>query len=174
MLHILRHCGDLSVPEATLKSHLRIFEEDIDQTYLRHLSQSALDIIEDYTNTVFLEKIYKQDFEKNNDDIRTYFLKGPLVEILKIQRRGKNDQSVDIKRFSITHHSVTVASHSCIVEVTYKAGMAVSFEALPTPVQQAVFMLIAHLHENRGDQKMEGLPQSVMALLSPYKKVTLP
>lgn len=57
------------------------------------------------------------------------------------------------------------------VTVTYRAGLAADWEALPAPVAQGVVLLAAHLFEHREGATMP--PAAVAALWRPYRRMRL-
>lgn len=57
------------------------------------------------------------------------------------------------------------------VAVSYSAGLAADWEALPAPIAQGVVALIAHLFEDRGRTAQP--PAAVAALWRPYRRLRL-
>ncbi len=62
------------------------------------------------------------------------------------------------------------------IEIDLVAGYGVSGAAVPPPLRQAVLMLVARWHEQRGDHVEPGdacLPGDVAALVAPYRRPRL-
>tara|TARA_R100000655_G_scaffold83884_1_gene123489 strand:+ start:1042 stop:1704 length:663 start_codon:yes stop_codon:yes gene_type:complete len=57
-------------------------------------------------------------------------------------------------------------------EITYVAGYGSSRDDVPTPIKQAIKLLVAHLFENREavtDKSANGIPYTISGMLDPYK-----
>ncbi|WP_448658909.1 hypothetical protein ACPVPU_00285 [Sphingomonas sp. CJ99] len=57
------------------------------------------------------------------------------------------------------------------VRVTYAAGAAADWAAIPAPIAQGVVLMIGHLHDHRGTEVQP--PAAVAALWRPYRALTL-
>ena len=55
------------------------------------------------------------------------------------------------------------------LQIRYVAGETTS-ASVPTPIKQAMLMIISHLYENRGKESV-AIPEIAKVLLSPYKAV---
>ena len=57
-------------------------------------------------------------------------------------------------------------------EITYVAGYGSSRDDVPTPIKQAIKLLVAHLYENREavtKDSANAIPYTIMGMLDPYK-----
>ena len=57
-------------------------------------------------------------------------------------------------------------------EITYVAGYGSSRDDVPTPIKQAIKLLVAHLYENREagtKDSTNAIPYTIMGMLDPYK-----
>lgn len=59
------------------------------------------------------------------------------------------------------------------VDVTYQAGIASSWDALPEALRLAAMRLLGHLHAVRDDPDDKGPPVAVAALLRPWRRMRL-
>ena len=59
------------------------------------------------------------------------------------------------------------------IDVTYQAGMAANWDALPEPLRLATMRLLGHLHAVRDDPDDKGPPAAVAALLRPWRRMRL-
>lgn len=59
------------------------------------------------------------------------------------------------------------------VAVSYQAGLAADWDALPPPVQQGVVLLAAHLFDERGGRGAASPPAAVTALWRPWRRIRL-
>lgn len=61
------------------------------------------------------------------------------------------------------------------VVVTFVCGAATAGD-VPTPIRQAMLLLVGHWFENRGavDRGMSGVPHAVSSLLAPYTRASYP
>ena len=79
--------------------------------------------------------------------------------------------AVDIDAGGVGWVRVTAPGAATRVAVSYTAGLAVDWDALPEPVAQGVVLLAAHLFEHReGDTAP---PAAVAALWRPYRRMRL-
>jgi uncharacterized phiE125 gp8 family phage protein len=59
------------------------------------------------------------------------------------------------------------------IGIRLTAGFGTSAQSVPQPLRQAILMLVAHYYAQRGEEAPPGLPQSVGALLDPFREVRL-
>lgn len=57
--------------------------------------------------------------------------------------------------------------------VSYRAGLAESWDALPAPVANGVVLLVAHLFDERGGRAAATPPAAVTALWRPWRRMRL-
>lgn len=57
--------------------------------------------------------------------------------------------------------------------VTYEAGLAADWDALPAPLAQGVVLLVAHLFDQRGGRAAAAPPAAVTALWRPWRRLRL-
>lgn len=60
-----------------------------------------------------------------------------------------------------------------LLEIDFTAGFGIDPADIPTPLRQALLLLIAHLYEHRGDSAAPPVPMMVEALIAPYRGLRL-
>ncbi|SON54882.1 Phage gp6-like head-tail connector protein [Hartmannibacter diazotrophicus] len=59
------------------------------------------------------------------------------------------------------------------IEVRVQAGYGTAAEDVPEPLRQAMRLLVAHWYEHRGDVAANGIPDAVVSLLQPFRRLGL-
>ena len=84
---------------------------------------------------------------------------------------GGGGYQVDIDAEGVGWVRIVDAGGAGRVAVAYGAGLASGWDALPPAVAQGVVMLVAHLFENRGEDRAP--PAAVAALWRPWRRMRL-
>lgn len=112
----------------------------------------------------------------------------PLVSITRLSLIGETDQAVDIpasdyevitRREPGELHLTTernwtdYLSGFATLEVEFVAGYGTQATDVPTPIRQALRLLLGQYYEFREARPDAGLPDMVAALLAPYREIRL-
>lgn len=85
------------------------------------------------------------------------------------------DRAGDVARLELL--SLTAATFDARIEIDVTAGFGSSAADVPSPLIQAVRMLVARWYDHRGDasivREAAVAPHDVMALLAPYRRMRL-
>ena len=153
----------ISLEEA--KAHLRVLSTDED-SYISSLIPAATRYCEQYQGRVYAQR----DIIFINDNFISPW-RLPLAPVSAIKTLSVGDVTLGETDFSIDGLGrVRIFSNVCIgeeVKITATCGYA-DIADTPTPVKQAILLLVGHLYSNReavGDQKMAVLPFGVKELL---------
>ncbi len=153
----------ISLEEA--KAHLRVLSTDED-SYISSLIPAATRYCEQYQGRVYAQR----DIIFINDKFVSPW-RLPLAPVSAIKTLSVGDATLGETDFSIDGLGrVRIFSDVCAgeeVKITATCGYA-DIADTPTPVKQAILLLVGHLYSNReavGDQKMAVLPFGVKELL---------
>ena len=153
----------ISLEEA--KAHLRVLSTDED-SYISSLIPAATRYCEQYQGRVYAQR----DIIFINDNFVSPW-RLPLAPVSSIKTLSVGDATLDETDFSIDGLGrVRIFSDVCAgeeVKITATCGYA-DIADTPTPVKQAILLLVGHLYSNReavDDQKMTVLPFGVKELL---------
>ena len=153
----------ISLEEA--KAHLRVLSTDED-SYISSLIPAATRYCEQYQGRGYAQR----DIIFINDNFISPW-RLPLAPVSSIKTLSVGDATLDETDFSIDGLGrVRIFSDVCAgeeVKITATCGYA-DIADTPTPVKQAILLLVGHLYSNReavDDQKMTVLPFGVKELL---------
>lgn len=153
----------ISLEEA--KAHLRVLNSDEDP-YISSLIPAATRYCEQYQRRVYAQR----DIIFVNDNFISPW-RLPLAPVSAIKTLSVGDVTLGETDFSIDGLGrVRIFSNVCAgeeVKITATCGYA-DIADTPTPVKQAILLLVGHLYSNReavDDQKMAALPFGVKELL---------
>ena len=94
----------------------------------------------------------------------------PVTSIEAIRLDGTAiDSAANLRARPVT---VTIP-RSGVVEIDFTAGFGTDPADIPTPLRQALLLLVAHLYEHRGDSAAPPIPMMVDALVAPYRGLRL-
>jgi uncharacterized phiE125 gp8 family phage protein len=99
---------------------------------------------------------------------RRHGLERPAINIAD----RKRDEPVP-RIFGPRHRHVHADNAVGAVEVTYQAGLASTWSALPESIRLGVLRLIGHLYTHRDAGDDAGPPAAVAALLRPWRRMKL-
>jgi uncharacterized phiE125 gp8 family phage protein len=153
----------ISLEEA--KAHLRVLSAD-ENSYISSLIPAATRYCEQYQGRVYAQR----DIIFINDKFVSPW-RLPLAPVSAIKTLSVGDATLGETDFSIDGLGrVRIFSNVCPgeeVKITATCGYA-DIADTPTPVKQAILLLVGHLYSNReavDDQKMAVLPFGVKELL---------
>ena len=178
----------VTVEEA--KAYLRIDHGHEDAVLASLITASRLHI-ETALNLALVSQRWLWQFDRWP---KSYIVELPLRPVQSIESvRVKIDDdretllSSDYYILECTNQSAQLISQSGIwpqpsvprggIEIEFIAGFGEASELVPAPIRQALLMLVAHWYENREPvsvgQSASQIPDTVSALLMPYRKVRL-
>jgi len=156
---------------ADAKGRLRI-DSDEENTDLNFLIQTTREIVEQRTNRSLItqSRTIRMDYFPFNDTIR--LLNGPVSAVTSV--KYYNDSEV-LTTMSASDYWVDTVGDRLIVknswpstfempnavEIIYVAGYGTASN-VPTPLRNAMYMILAHLYENRQAVVMSGSPTAVI------------
>lgn len=172
---------------AEAKMHLRV-ENDEENALISILSQAAREMIEQRIGRSLITqtRTIKMDyFPKYSDTILLPY--GPVQSVTSIKYFDEEveltlsstlytvDTNSDIARIVIDDSWPSTDDDINSVTIVYVCGYGASSSYVPKPIKQAIYMLIAHLYENRQAVIVSGSPTAVIEmpmgveyLISPY------
>lgn len=172
---------------AEAKLHLRV-ENDEENALISILSQAAREMIEQRLGRSLITqtRTIKMDyFPLCSDTILLPY--GPVQSVTSVKHYIDDveetisntlytvDTNSDIARLVIDDSWPSVDDGINMVTIVYVCGYGASSSYVPKPIKQAIYMLIAHLYENRQAVIVSGSPTAVIEmpmgveyLISPY------
>ena len=169
------------------KAHLRVTHAD-DDTYISTLIKSARCTVEQFCGAALIEQSWSlfQDYWPEQGIVQLPL--SPIMSIVDILIYGEDDGAavLDPAHYFLDSASKparlvlrqsrsvpTPGRRANGVEVKFTAGFGAAAASVPTPIKQAVLIMIADWYAARGDVDAGALPLSARSLLSPYCSVRL-
>ena len=93
--------------------------------------------------------------------------------VMSIESVSLDEASIDTQA-NLRARPVTVTvPHPGVVQIDFTAGFGADPANIPTPLRQALLLLVAHFYEHRGDDGAPPIPMMVDALIAPYRGMRL-
>lgn len=156
---------------ADVKTRLRI-DNDTENTDLTFMIQAAREVVEQRTNRSLItqSRTMKMDYFPCSDTIR--LLNGPIQSVTSVKyyndsevltTMSSSDYWVDLNgdRLVIKNSWPSTYEMPNAVEILYVAGYGAASD-VPAPLKNAMYMIIAHMYENRQAVVMSGSPTAVI------------
>lgn len=175
----------ISVAEA--KDHLRVTHSD-DDTYISTLISSARRMIEQRYDLALLQQSWSS-FQNDWPCDGIFKLPiYPVQSIVDLLVYGDDDVAATIDH---AHYYLDAVSKPCQlvlrngrsfprpgrrvngIEVKISAGFGTTAAAVPSPIKQALLVILSDWYAARGDVDAGNIPLAAQALLSPYCTVRL-
>lgn len=171
------------------KDHLRV-DEAVEDSVIDPLIKTARQYVEAFTDRALIT----QSWDLILDEFAEIILmpKAPLQTVTQIQYL---DTAGDQQTLASTEYKADTASHPArivpawgkswpltrdeinAVEIRFVAGYGDNAEDVPSPIIQALLLIVAHLYENReatsNGPELKDLPLGARELLMPYRKLRL-
>jgi uncharacterized phiE125 gp8 family phage protein len=80
---------------------------------------------------------------------------------------------IDIDNNGAGHIRITQPGSAGRVEITYQAGLSPDWASLPESLRLGILRLTGHLYAHRDASDDPGPPTAVLALLRPWRRITL-
>jgi uncharacterized phiE125 gp8 family phage protein len=177
----------LSLAEA--KAFLRV-EHDADDDVITALIAGARIHVEAQTRRALITQSWRLSRDAWPDDGRIAVLPAPLrsLEAARVWRLDGTTQAIDADAFALDAASAPAVLSFAAgalpapgravagIELDIEAGYGDAAADVPQPLRQAIRVLVSHWYENRGVVAASGaavLPQSVAALIAPYRVLSL-
>lgn len=172
---------------AEAKAHLRVVHGEDDQL-VASLITAARRVVEARTGLCLMDQAWLCFRDSWPADGVIELPVAPLRAVDEIGVFGEDDQKAVIDP---AHYVVDAASRPARVllrgsrvwprpgralngiGIRVEAGYGTAAQDVPQPLRQAVLLLVAHFHAQRGDEPGRGLPLNLGALLAPYRRVRL-
>lgn len=177
-----------------MKDYLRVTEEE-ESPLIQRLIQSARQFVEEYTGRSLLSQLWQLQIsrgEPKSSPLLSLFhggekpfkeiglMRGPVISLESVSQGLPGG---DIKILSPSQYQLTPADGWSRLHlppslwhekgewtIVYKTGYGTEPEEVPSILRQAIFMQVAALYENRGDQTTAFKPlESICWLLQPYR-----
>ena len=150
------------------KAHLRIDGSEEDEL-LSALITAAREMAEEYTRRAFITQTWELALDSASGKV--YLPRPPVQTIDEIMLDG---EMVAIENYIFLGENVfcpkipLYAANPGGLVIRYISGYGSNATDIPQAIRQAILMLITHLYEHRGDEKVE-IPTTIKALLQPYR-----
>jgi uncharacterized phiE125 gp8 family phage protein len=175
---------------AEAKAFLRVAHDD-DDAVVTALIAAARAHVETATRRALIAQTWRLVRDAWPTDGRVAVTPAPLIDVVAARLRDEHGaaHALDVDAFSFVAGAVPavlrfapwslpapgVAANGIEIDVTI--GHGASATAVPAPLIQAVRLLVAHWYEHRGivvnGQPGAPLPQTIRALLAPFRAVSL-
>ena len=154
---------------AAARDYLRV-GDGAEAALLARLAETAVLLAERYCGRVLVARAFEETVDGTGEWRRLSV--GPVTAIAGVSVAG---MALPVEAWAVDIDAggdgwVRIAAGAQAV-VSYTAGLAASFAALPAPVAQGCVMLVAHLFEHRDGAVLP--PAAVAALWRPYRRMTL-
>ncbi len=169
--------GQEIVDLPALKMHLRV-ENDLEDTYLLNLVDSAIGFAEDFTRRCIRKRTVR--FELDTFPISVLDL--PLAPVISIQRIVYQTNGIAQTVAPYRYKTMLTEDTALLLpQPVWPFGSEVGVEAIvgyaapPASLRQAVLLLCGHYYENREVMRdrfvnSNEMPFSVTSLLYPYRR----
>lgn len=175
------------------KRHLRVDYDDED-AMIGALISAAVDYLDGYSGILgraLLTQTWRQDFDAFDDEMRL-----PVGNLLSVSSVTYYDASNALQTLSnavytglsdrlgpyLTRKPDQVWPSGYYrpdaISVTWTAGYGATAASIPTPIKQAILLLVGHWYANREAVNVAAgivgleLPMAVDALIAPYRRVS--
>jgi len=170
------------------KRHLRI-SSDSDDLYVSALITAAREMVESFTERALISQsweIYLDEFPTGNPTYEVEMPLPPLSAVASVKYYDSDDQlqtlssdeyHVDTKRkpgrlVAVDDWPDTYDRPNAVT-IAFTAGYGASGDTVPTPIKQAILLLIGEMYENREETivgvSASQLPLTAERLLFPYR-----
>jgi uncharacterized phiE125 gp8 family phage protein len=148
-------------------------------TLLERLAASAIALAEAFTGTVLIARTVEDVLPAATGSWQL-LQATPVLAILEVTALpadaapfvlAADAYAIDVDGEGRGWVRVIAPGAAVRVAVSYTAGLAASWDAVPAPVAQGVVMLIAHLFDDRDGARQP--PAAVAALWRPYRRMRL-
>jgi uncharacterized phiE125 gp8 family phage protein len=178
------------VSPAEAKAHLRVEHGD-DDDVIAALIAGARVHVETNTRRALITQNWRLVRDAWPDDGRIFVTPAPLCALIaaRVWRLNGTTQAIDTTAFALdTASAPAVLSFNAGalpepgraaggIELDVEVGYGDAPDDVPEALRQAIRALVAHWYENRGliavSQSAAVLPQTVAALLSPFRVLSL-
>jgi uncharacterized phiE125 gp8 family phage protein len=175
---------------AEAKAHLRV-EHDADDNTITALIAGARIHIEVQMRRALISQTWRITRDAWPVSGRIAVLPAPLRELVaaRVHRFDGTTQEIDPETFAVDKAgapAVVAFAKGALpapgrpvggIEIDIEAGYGDAAADVPEPLRHAIRVLVAHWYENRGliaaGQSVAVLPDSVEALIKPYRVLTL-
>ncbi len=181
-----------AVPVDALKAHLRLgtgFADDaVQDTVLESFLRAAIAAVEGRTGKILISREFSWTLMEWRDPMGQILPVAPISAILDLRTTDVDGNETPLPADRVvlaqnTHRPKLLPKGGALpamppkgsITVTFSAGFAPEFTALPDDLAQAVLMLAAHYYENRNavDVPMGSMPFGVAALTERYKNIRI-
>ena len=175
----------VTLPEA--KAHLRVTHAD-DDIYISTLINAARSTVEHFCDLALLAQSWSV-FHDAWPELGVFNLPlAPVLAITDLLIYGEDDVAAVLDP---AHYVLDSAARPCRlvlrqgrnfpplgrrvngIEIKLTAGFGAAADSVPTPIKQALLIIIADWYASRGDVDAGVIPLSARSLLSPYRSVRL-
>lgn len=174
MLKLMESSPILAVSLQKIKTHLRIDHSE-DDTHLKLLIGAATTLVEQEIGQSLLTKIWKKHTttEITKEGLGRISLPyPPLIQVISVGEILGGTKVKPIRRYIVewehTIPTLLVASGAKKFEVVYQAGFGEKPSSIPTPLRQAILMLVADMYEKRMTESCIAENSLVKVLLNPF------
>ncbi|MEM6479629.1 MAG: hypothetical protein AAF841_02910 [Pseudomonadota bacterium] len=183
---------DAALPVAAFKAHLRIgtgfADEAIQDVVLASFLRAAMAAIEARTGKILLSRVFSWALTNWHDAAAQGLPIAPVTSITQVNLIDAMGAETlidpSLYRLERDHHrprlvaqgrSLPVIPHHGEALISFTAGFAEDFEALPSDLAQAVFLLAGHYYDHRSETGMTGgaIPYGASVLIERYKTMRL-
>ncbi len=150
------------------KLHLRIDGNEED-SLISVLITVARQKSEEYTRRAFITQTWELALDSASGKV--YLPKPPIQTINEVTLDGEivsTENYVLIGQNAFYSKIPLRAVNPDGLVIRYISGYGSNATDIPQAIRQAILMLITHLYEHRGDEKVE-IPTTIKALLQPYR-----
>jgi uncharacterized phiE125 gp8 family phage protein len=162
-----------------LKTYLRV-DQDVDDPALAAFLAAAIGHAEAFTRTILLQRGGTQRLGVTSDWQRIGATPVRAITLVTgIPAEGPSfvlpstAYAIDIDNDGDGWIRVTQPGAAGRVDITFTAGLAADWFALPDALALGILRLVGHLYAYRDDGADTGPPAAVAALLSPYRRMRL-
>lgn len=173
----------ISLAEA--KQYLRV-EHDADDTLIAALTTAARNAVELSTRRVLMAQRWRVTLHCWPASGRIVSPVNPLISLVAARVRGESEASTALDPAAFTLDTVSVPGLIMFERTRVKepgralAGIELDIEAgyraaadVPAPLTQAIRLLLAQSYEQRDQVRPDALPETVAALVAPFRVLSL-
>ena len=167
-----------SAATAAAKAYLRV-ETGEEDALIERLAASAAGLCEAFTGTVLVRRGFSESVQRSAAWQR--LRRTPVTAVTGVEETlpdgsyaaiAAGDYAVDIDASGDGWVRVT-APGSGRLRISYQAGLATDWNAVPEALSQGVVRLAAHLYTHRADDKDAQPPAAVTALWRPWRRLRI-
>lgn len=169
---------------AEAKAYLRL-NDDSEQTFVTSLIVVARQLVEDQIWRPLISQVMSMNFDKSELTTQVYNInKSPLISVDSVTYYDLNNT---LQTLAATQYESDIYGNPArfriktmpqvydrmnALQVTFTCGYA-NAASVPTPIKQAMYMIIGHYYENRQDvvtgTQVNEIPMASKYLLEPYR-----